>query len=342
MKILLVRISSLGDVILTTHLPRLIKKKFPDAQLDYLVSKQYSQLLRYNPYISKVLEYDKSLPFTKHLLSMFSWFNQINYDYIIDLQNNPRSLIFTFGKSTAIYRFPKHRLTKLLMIYFKYRPNLIKSIPELYKDSIPFLRDFDDNYGLEIWTKKDFESGYYFPHTRSISPIALKKIAIAPGAKHFTKRLPVSIFKQLIENLLQEFECKIILLGGREDIDLAKELVIDTKLIENFVGEIDFISTAEILDDVELVVTNDSAVVHFASSRKIPVVQIFGSTVPEFGFTPYKVPFQIVELNDVKCRPCTHYGRLKCPRHHFNCMNKITPQKIFDAIMKLKSELQTM
>lgn len=335
MKILIVRLSSLGDVILATEMPRLIAKLYPESQIDFLVSRPFASLLSYNPYLSRIIAYDKQLPIIKYLQNIFSLNNLSYYDIIIDLQNNLRSRIATFGKSSRIFRFPKRRLTKLRMVYRKHRPKRFLSIPELYKKTFPNLQDYDDGLGLEIWTKKDRMNGYYTPYKRRNSKVSLSKIAIAPGAKHFSKRLPITIFKELVSMLIQEFDCKVILLGGEEDFYLAQELVIDDSRVVNFVGKLDYISTAELLDEMDIVVSNDSAVVHFASARKVQVVQIFGSTVPEFGFVPYRVPFQIVEMNNVECRPCTHYGRKKCPKGHFKCMTTISPNLILNAIKEL-------
>lgn len=339
MKILIVRISSLGDVILSTHLPRLISKRFPESRIDYLVSKQFASLLQFNPYISQIIEYDKTLPFSKHILSMLSLYNPMHYDIILDLQNNIRSWVATFGKSSTIFRFSKRRLMKLRMVFGKFRPSKIENIPDLYKRTFPSLNGIDDGLGLEIWTKADLDNGIYFPHSRKTTKRIVSKIAIAPGAKHFTKRLPIETFRKLVELLLQTFQCKILLLGGEEDFELAKELLLDETLVENYAGRLDYLSTAEKLDEVDLVISNDSAMIHFASARKVPVVQIFGSTIPEFGFIPYKVPYEIVEMKDIKCRPCTHYGRSKCPRRHFKCMNSITPMMIMEATKKLITKL---
>lgn len=335
MKILIIRLSSLGDVILATEIPRLVAKLYPESRIDFLVSQPFTSLLSYNPYLTRIIAYDKQLPISRHLLNMFSINNFSYYDIIIDLQNNLRSRIATFGKSSIIFRFPKRRLTKLRMVYQKYRPKRFLSIPILYKKTFPHLQDYDDGLGLEIWTKKDSKNGFYAPYYKSNSKVSLKKIGIAPGAKHFSKRLPITIFKELVSILLKEFDCNVILLGGQEDAFLAQELVIDDRRVENFVGKLDYLSIAEMLDEIDVVVSNDSAVVHFASARKVPVVQIFGSTVPEFGFVPYRVPFQIVEMNDVECRPCTHYGRKKCPKGHFKCMTTISPNLILKAIKEL-------
>lgn len=333
MKILVIRLSSLGDVILSTFALRLIRKKFPDAHIDFLVAKEYAQILHLNPHIRNVLEYDKNLPSTKHLLNTLSLFNHFHYDIILDLQNNLRSRVFTLGKTERVFRFNKRRLYKLSLVHLKRRKANFDYIPLLYKNTLPHLVDFDDGLGLELWTPKD--SNGYVPFNRKQNLKNIQKIAIAPGAKHFTKRLPQKIAAQVVEQILDKYDAKIFLIGGTEDFSYCNELVTDSTKVFNLCGEFDVPGTGAFLDDCDIVISTDSAAVHIASARQIPTVVIYGSTVPEFGFAPFRVPYEIVEINHLQCRPCSHIGRSKCPLKHFNCMEKISSAMVIEAIDKL-------
>lgn len=333
MKILVIRLSSIGDIILSSFVLRLIKKKFPESQIDFLVAKEYAQILHYNPHIRNVLEYDKSLPFSKHIIGTLSLFNQSHYDITLDLQNNLRSRVFTLGKTERIFRFNKRRLYKLSLVHLKKRKTNFDYIPLLYKNTFPDLVDFDDGLGLELWTQKD--SNGYIPFTRKAKLQNIRKVAIAPGAKHFTKRLPQKIAIQVIEQILDKFNAKVFLIGGIEDFSYCKGLIIDSSRVFNLCGEFDVPETGAFLDNCDIIISADSAVVHIASARRIPTVVIYGSTVPELGFAPFRVPYEIVEINNLKCRPCNHIGRSKCPLKHFDCMNKITPRTVIEAIEKL-------
>lgn len=333
MKILMIRLSSLGDVILSTFALRLIRKKFPDAHIDFLVAKEYAQALRLNPHIQNVFEYDKSLPFSKHLLKTLSLFNQLHYDIILDLQNNLRSRVFALGKAERVFRLNKRRFYKLSLVCLKKRRVNFEHISLLYKNTLPYLIDFDDGLGLELWTSKD--SNGYVPFNKEKKLKNIQNIAIAPGAKHFTKRLTRKLATQIIKQILDKFDAKVFLIGGIEDFAYCKELVIDSARVFNLCGEFDVLGTAAFLDDCDLVISADSAAVHIASARKVPIIVIYASTVPEFGFTPFRVPYEIVEINNLKCRPCSHIGRSKCPLQHFDCMEKITPEIIFESIEKL-------
>ncbi|MCX7908647.1 MAG: glycosyltransferase family 9 protein [Ignavibacteria bacterium] len=330
MKILIIRLSSLGDVILSTFMVRMLHNIYPNAKIDFLVAKEFSIVFKYNPRINKILEYDKSLPFYSHLLNTFSINNPSHYDVIIDLQNNIRSWVYSWGKSSTVFRFNKRRFYKLKLVYLKSRPKEFLPIPILYRDTFPSLQQIDDKLGLELWTSKD--EGSYKPHSKTLDKIDLKRIAIAPGAKHFTKIYPPEKYVELIKFFQSNFNSEIYLLGGETDRKICWQISEKCSNVSNLCGELDVIQTAEFLDDINLVISNDSAVVHIASARKVPVVVIYGSTVPAFGFIPFRTKSLIIENNSVNCRPCTHYGRSNCPKKHFNCMNELKPEEIFNKI----------
>lgn len=335
MKILVIRLSSLGDVVLSTFVVRLLQNAFPESQIDFLVAKDFAFVFKHNPRINRIIEYDKSKPFYLHLLQTLSINNPAHYDVILDLQNNPRSWVYSWGKGTSIFRFNKRRLFKFKLVYLKKRTNEFLPIPILYAQTLPKLQDYDDGLGLEIWTTKDRE--FYLPHTKEIKNISFEKIGIAPGAKHFTKRLPTDKFVDLIRVLQNKYNSKVYLLGGKDDIQICEEIANRIGSVTNFAGKFDIIETAELIDELGLVISNDSAVVHIAAARKVPVIQIFGSTVPEFGFIPFRVPFAIVENNSVNCRPCTHFGRPRCPKKHFRCMVDLSLENILASMVGLKS-----
>jgi heptosyltransferase-2 len=332
MKILVIRLSSLGDVLLSTYLLRLLRNSFPNAQIDFLVAKEFAIVFKYNIRLNNVLLYDKSKSFASHIVSTLSINNPHHYDIIIDLQNNFRSRVFTWGKGTQIFRFDKRRLYKLRFVYLKKRTSAFKAIPILYAETFPEILLSDDGLGLELWTSKDRPT--YLPHSKT--PRAFfNKVAIAPGAKHLTKRLPLDKYIELVKLFQSKFGSEIYLVGGKEDTYLCEEISNRAQSVKNYSGRLDVIETAELLDEMGLVVSNDSAVVHIASARKVPVVQVYGSTVPEFGFIPFRTHYAIVENNNVSCRPCTHYGRAACPKNHFRCMMDISPLDIFKAAINL-------
>ena len=326
----------MGDVILTTSLVRQIKKTYPNSKIDFLVAKPFSEIYKFNPYISNIIEYDKTKSKTE--ISKFRdgliRNNSFIYNYIIDLQKNRRSIFFLKGLGEKIFTVKKNRLHKLSLVYFK-RPKVKNlSIPHVYLETAAELGIIDDKLGLEIWLPEEANSSGYPPHSRQLNK-EISKIAIAPGAHHFTKRWPADKFIALIKELKSRYKAEIVLIGGKTDRDLCSEISSALPFeVDDQSGSTSILKTAEIINSCDLLVCNDTGVMHMAAARRVPLIAIFGSTVKELGFMPFRSPNIIVEKN-VKCRPCSHIGRHKCPKKHFNCMNLIETDDIISAIINL-------
>jgi heptosyltransferase-2 len=165
---------------------------------------------------------------------------------------------------------------------------------------------------------------------------------LAPGAKHATKRWPAAYYAQLIQLLQNEYKQTITLIGGPDDAELCNEIQALTHVpIENVAGTMPLHALAEFMDNATCIIGNDSGLMHIAASRHIPVVTIFGSTVPEFGFLPYHTPFHIASI-ELPCKPCTHIGKEKCPLGHFSCMKELTPISVFEEVQKLLNQSANM
>lgn len=359
-KILLIRLSSMGDVILSSPTARLIKKRFPDAQLDFVVSSSFIEVFRHNPHIDCVIEYNKTLSALRQR-SVFAEYMKScglsKYDIIIDLQNNMRSWALTYGRGKIYLRIKKRRLHKLSLVYFKKAlEKPARAIPDIYLSTLSRLGINDDGSGLELWQSSESQLSDYPPASKNkiglltqdqeADRVAFREnnnakslngsvIAMAPGAYHFTKRWKPERFAELVDMLAEKYNCEIILLGGAKDKEICgfiKERV--KSRIFDYSGSTSILETAGTLDKCSMLITNDTGVMHIAAARRIPVVAIFGSTVTDFGFAPYRTKSIIVEA-DVPCRPCTHIGRSECPKGHFDCMNKISAEMVFRAVESL-------
>lgn len=337
-KILIIRLSSMGDVILTTQLTRILRNSYPDALIDFAVSKQFSEIYNYNPHISNIFEYDKSLP-NSEIINLRDEFLKSHgiekYDLIIDLQRNIRSRNLRNGIYEKLVKVRKHRLNKLSLVYFK--KNLInpsKLIPEIYLETLSELGIKDDGKGLELWLPEEKGFNIYPPENRILNN-KMEKIAIAPGAFHFTKRWLPERFTELIRKLKDAYNAEIILVGGKNDEEISSQIKSCINFeINDYSGSESIIETARIIDSCDLLITNDTGVMHIAAARQVPVAAIFGSTVPAFGFSPFRVQNIIIE-KPVTCRPCTHIGRNSCPKKHFNCMKLITADNVIEGVNKL-------
>ncbi len=340
LKILIIRLSSMGDVILSTALPLQIKKKYPNSEIHFAVDKKFAEIYKYNPRIDKLIEYDKTstikeiADFKKELKE-----NLENgyYDVVIDLQRNLRSKIFRSGLSKSYLFVNKLRLHKLSLVYAK--KSLLKQIipiPDLYINTAHSLGIDNIDAHLELWFKEEKGEKVYPPLLKvKKDSKEIYSVSIAPGAFHKTKRLPEEKFIELIDELNKSGKFKINLIGGVKDkkvTDFIKSKI--NKEINDYSESESILKTANIIDTSDIVVTNDTGIMHIAASRKIPVVAIFGSTVKEFGFIPYHTKYKIIE-KDLPCRPCTHIGREECPKYHFNCMNLIEVDEILTAIYQI-------
>jgi heptosyltransferase-2 len=333
-KFLILRLSSIGDIILTSHLLRNLKNKFSNSEIHYITLNNYSILLENNPHISKLISYDKS--WSKSALSSFisSLKKENSYDVIIDLQGNSRSREITSELSEKKIIIDKRRLYKLALVHLKKNIyNNILSIPEIYFNSIKELNIIDDNKGLEFWFPEEKRTIIYTPEKRIYISKQIYKIAIAPGAHFKTKRWLPEYFVDTAKILKNIFNCEFNVIGGKDDFEICEYISKEINA-ENYSGKTSIIETARLIDKADLLITNDTGVMHIAAARKTPAVVIFGSTVKDFGFAPFRSPHVVIE-KDIFCRPCSHIGRNFCPLWHFNCMKSVTPQFAVEKIVDL-------
>lgn len=312
-KLLIVRLSSLGDILLTTPFIRALKKKYPHISIDFVLREQYGDLLLKNRCINQtIIYYQRKIEDTKKIIIAQ------NYDLIVDLQNNLRSFKLLNGKRTKIVKFKKYSVRKFLLVKFKL--NLMKNIPPIpvrYASVIPGLM-LDDG-GPDIVTRKP------------LSPEILKKqnlIGFCPGSMHYTKKWPEEYFVEL-GNILTNAGFTVVIFGGEEDRLLCERLHFSIKDSINLCKSNNILQIAEDMKQCDVVVCNDSGLMHTACAAGVPVAVFYGSTVSEFGFTPYNTPNIILENKSLSCRPCSHIGRNVCPKDHFKCMKEIKPDYVF-------------
>lgn len=324
-RVLIIRLSSLGDVLLTTPVVRALKKKYPDCKIDFLVRNQYSDVLRYNQNLNRIYEFNP--PNVKELLNELK---QNNYDFILDLQNNFRSRKITLRLKTKVYRFKKLSVRKFLLVNFKI--NLMKnskSIVERYAESFPEIQL--DNHGLEIFIPKELENKIQNFNKDSI-------IGFCPGSKHFTKRWLPEYFVELGKKLSND-GFTILIFGGKDDESICSKISRQIPNSINLQNNNEILLTAAYMKKCKLIVTNDSGLMHTASAVKTPVLVIFGSSVKEFGFLPYKIKNIILENENLRCRPCSHIGKEGCPKDHFKCMKDLTPDFVYNHLINFLKEL---
>jgi len=336
--ILIIRLSSIGDIVLTSPIIRSLRQTFPQSQISYITFSNYSDIIRFNPQIDNkiyISKNDLKTNFSEYAKRNQSFYNNTHYDIIIDLHNNRYSKkIITILKYDYLFKVHKQRLHKLSLVYLK-KP-LIKdfNVVENYFASFDkFINVHKDNLGLEFW----FDDEQTYLSSKQNYKNDKIVISIAPGAAHKTKQWLAQYFVELIQLLDLEYKDKleIRLLGSHTEKELADYIEKNSQVeLINFVGKTSLVETAKLIDQSTLMITNDTGLMHIAAARQTPIVAIFGSSVQELGFAPYRTTHSIVE-KQLWCRPCSHIGRNHCPLLHFNCMKLIKPQDVFSECKKL-------
>ena len=319
-KILIIRFSSIGDIVLTTPVIRCLKKQYPEAAIHYATKKQYVSLLEANPYLTKIHAFeDKQLP------DLMDRLDAEKFDLIIDLHNNLRSFLIKTNLGIEHRSFNKLNWQKWLMVNFK-----INRLPQVHivDRYLATLRDYkviNDGLGLDFYIPdhahveisqlpQNFHSGY---------------ITYVIGAMHNTKKLPLN---KAIE-LCNRIKLPIVLIGGKEDAAFGDAIIADSQAtIYNACGKYSLNQSASIIQQAQQVIAHDTGMMHIAAALKKQVISIWGNTIPEFGMYPYfgdthslkqqRDAGLLFEVTKLSCRPCSKIGHAQCPKQHFNCMHQ--------------------
>jgi lipopolysaccharide heptosyltransferase II len=315
-RFLIVRFSSIGDIVLTTPVIRCLKKQMPGCEVHFLTKKNFVNVISGNPYIDKVYAIEK------HVDEVTAELRKNKYDVIIDLHNNIRtwSLKRKLGRKSVTFK--KLNFEKWLMVNLKINRLPGKHIVDRYFDAVKSLNVKYDGQGLD----------YYISPQLEVTPEELPTshrngfVAIVTGAKHHTKIFPPA----KIAELIRKIRYPVVLLGGKEDADRADEIISlcgeeFALMIYNGCGIFSLDQSASIVKQAKAVVTNDTGLMHIAAAFNKNIISVWGNTIPEFGMTPFlSSAFTsasiISEVKGLNCRPCSKIGYAKCPRGHFKCM----------------------
>lgn len=336
-KTLVIRLSSIGDIVLTTPFLRSFKKQFPHCRVDYVVKKEFADLLRYNPYIDHLYEFNSDSGFAG-LRRFVSELRQQQYDLIVDLHNSLRSkYIRRRVRAKKVRRISKREIQRFLLIKFKM--NVYRNTVHVVDRYIETVEDFgvrNDNDGLELIIPEHYHSHV----AEQFEPLKQERrflVAICPAAKHYTKRWLKEYYVKLSEMLIDTCGVYIVILGGPEDKAYCEDIrrLIGVEHAVNVAGELKLLQSAAVLDQCDVVVTNDTGMMHIAAARKRKIVAIFGPTVRELGFFPYGTENIVVEHDNLSCRPCTHIGSNSCPKGHFRCMRDLLPTRVYEATERM-------
>jgi len=312
-KFLIVRFSSIGDIVLTSPIVRCVSQQVKDATIHYLTKKSFSEVLQHDPRIEKIFTIDRKVSEVGDVLQ------KENYDFVIDLHHNLRSFQVkkVIGKPSA--SFPKLNVEKWLKVNLGINMLPKQHIVDRYFETVAPLGVSNDGKGLEFFFPKEA----HIPDEEIPAAFREKYIAFVIGAKFGTKRMPVEKIIRLISRSGKNF----ILLGGKEDIGFGEEIhKAAPQHTYNACGKYNLHQSAFLLKKAEKVISHDTGLMHIAAAFKKEIISLWGSTIPEFGMYPYSSgrgkdgAGHIMQVSGLNCRPCSKIGYDVCPKEHFKCM----------------------
>lgn len=328
-KILVIRFSSIGDIVLTTPVIRALKTQLKDCRVDFLTKESFRPVIEANPYLDNIFTIQKEIN------EIISLLKAVNYDHIVDLHKNFRSLGVRIKLRKPASSFPKVNFQKFLLVNLKI--NLLPGvhIVDRYFKAVKSLGVKNDGKGLDYFIPSGAEVGM------QDLPLDFRDgyVAFVIGGKHNTKQLPA---EQAVL-LCNKTGLPVIMLGGPEDEDLgeviAKNLAVP---VLNACGKYTINQSASLVKNSRAVLTNDTGLMHVAAAFRKKIVSLWGNTVPDFGMYPY-LPINpennaIFGVSGLSCRPCSKLGYEVCPRGHFKCMRDQDINAISENLLQFWDE----
>lgn len=308
-RFLIIRFSSMGDVLLTTPVVRCLRKVQPEAEIHYLTKEAFAPLLHGNPYIDRIITLGPSLTGTiGHLRSM-------GYTGIIDLHHNLRTaMVKAAMPSVPSQSFDKLNFAKWLLVNLRTdRLPRIHIVQRYLAAAAPF-GAVDDGMGTDLFLAD--ADAVPLPWA-----VGTPFVAVVIGAQQATKRMPT---EKLIE-VCRLCPLPMALIGGKEDATVSKAIhaALGDRVWDTC-GKMSIRQSAYIIGAAAHVVAHDTGMMHVAAALRRPITSVWGNTVPAFGMYPYlpdgTVPSRMVEVDGLSCRPCSKLGHRQCPKGHFRCM----------------------
>ena len=320
MKVLVVRFSSIGDIVLTTPVLRGLKEQIENIEIHYLTKKQFAPILQENPRIDKIYTIDN------HIDELVDDLKKEKYAIIIDLHNNLRTKSLKFKLRRPSKSINKLNWKKWLFVQLKINTMPRKHIVDRYFETVASLGVKNDQKPCEYFISENDEVNV----TEKLGVLPNEFVAIAIGAQFKTKKMP----KELLVKIISKLKEPVVLMGGAMDADLAKELIAlsSNSIIKNACGGFNLSESASIVKQSKRLITNDTGMMHIATCFSVQIDSVWGNTVPDLGMYPYypnaKDKFSIHEVKGLNCRPCSKIGFQDCPKKHFDCMKKQNVQEI--------------
>src|SRR5260221_7639002 len=306
MKILVIRFSSMGDIIYTTPVVRCLKKQLPQAEIHFLTKPAFQYIYENNPYVDKLLFLKPTL------FETIKTIKAEHYDYIIDLHNNLRTTLIKLNTRIKSSTYKKQPILKWLSLKFNIKLIKPTHLVERYMEAVSFLGVKNDEQAIDYYIKTDHQLNQLLPASHQNN-----YVVFIIGATHFTKRMP----NEKIISICHQINHPVVLLGGNDVKANGQEIAAKVDNVYNACGITTLDESVFLVSKAVSVIGFDTGLTHIAEAFDKPIVSIWGGTAPELlGVAPYKVKEALVAEVDLPCRPCSKFGLEKCPLGHFKCM----------------------
>lgn len=321
MKFLIIRFSSIGDIVLASPVFRVLKKQVVTAEVHFLTKTSFAAVTAYNPYIDKFHYYQENLD------SVISSLKEEDFDYVIDLHNNFRSQKIRRALGKQVVVIDKLNWQKFLLTTGRINLMPGRHITTRSLDTLASFGIKDDGLGLDYFIGEE----NYVKETDLPASHLAGYIAIVVGASYKTKKLPPDKLLQLC----QQLDHPVILIGAKEEREEAEQVASAIPgRVYNACGKFSLNESADIVRRSKLVISNDTGLQYIACAFNKPVIAIWGGTSPKLDVEPYygtanslKQKHENIVLN-LPCQPCSKYGDKKCPLGHFRCMRNLDTKYI--------------
>lgn len=326
MKVLIVRFSSIGDIVLTSSVVRAMKEQLNNLELHYLTKEQFSSIVSSNSNVDRVFTMKKSID------EVVDELKKEDYDYIIDLHNNIRTASLKRKLKRPSKTFNKLNVRKFLLVKFKWNRMPKVHVVERYFEAVKTLGVVNDQKA----------GNYFIPVEDNIDTVKelgfnpREFVCLAVGAQFKTKQMPLDLLLEIVNASIHP----IVIVGGVMDRNVALEIISKTtnKHVINTCGDYNLNQSASIVSQCHKLVTNDTGMMHIAACFNVQIVSVWGNTVPDLGMYPYypnhPEKYTIHQVENLSCRPCSKIGFQECPKKHFNCMNLQNTEEIINDVNK--------
>ncbi|HLX93705.1 MAG TPA: glycosyltransferase family 9 protein [Puia sp.] len=317
MKVLVIRFSSIGDIVLTTPVVRCIKNQIPNVQVHYLTKYSFKAVTEYNPYVDQFFYYKNSIA------ELIRELKKEKYDYVVDLHKNFRSYRIRMSLQTRVLTYKKESIRKFLLTRFRINIMRERHIVLRNLDAVRRLGVTDDGGGLDYFiSQKEQLKNSDIPASHSMG-----YVAFVIGGSYFTKKLPIIKMKEIC----RELKYPLILIGDTDDaIEGSVIAEVDPVKIYNACGKFTINESADIVRNAKLVISHDTGLQYIASAFNKTTIAIWGGTSPRLDVEPFygerflsrqtQLPYENVIVDTLSCQPCSNFGLAKCPLGHFRCM----------------------